>query len=92
LSRIADEIVQDAGEDLGELLARALETKMLISRSVFRRICHDQCITQSKLAEALEIAKLAEEKALGMSRPATEIADKYQQHFYNSVQSSNNQS
>lgn len=43
---------------------------------------------QAKLAEALEIAKLAEEKAMEMSELATEIANKYQQHLYESVQSS----
>lgn len=32
--QIASEIVQDAGENLGELLGRVLETKMLVSRAV----------------------------------------------------------
>ncbi|MDJ0713953.1 MAG: hypothetical protein QNJ54_07010 [Prochloraceae cyanobacterium] len=31
---VADEIIQEAGEDLGELLGRVLETKMLVSRAV----------------------------------------------------------
>ena len=31
---VASEIIQEAGEDLGELLGRVLETKMLVSRSV----------------------------------------------------------
>jgi hypothetical protein len=32
--QIADEVIQSAGEDLGELLGRVLETKMLVSRAV----------------------------------------------------------
>ncbi len=40
---------------------------------------------QAKLAEALELAKLAEEKARQMSELATEVANKYQQHLYDSV-------
>jgi predicted transcriptional regulator len=32
--QVADEVIQSAGEDLGELLGRVLETKMLISRAV----------------------------------------------------------
>jgi hypothetical protein len=43
---------------------------------------------QAKLAEALELAKLAEEKARQMSELATEVANKYQQHLYDSVSSS----
>ena len=31
---VADEIIQEAGEDLGALLGRVLETKMLVSRAV----------------------------------------------------------
>ena len=42
---------------------------------------------QAKLAEALEVALLAEEKASQMSELATEIANKYQQRLYESVQS-----
>ncbi len=42
---------------------------------------------QSKLAEALKVAKLAEEKASQMSELATEIANKYQDHLYESVKS-----
>jgi hypothetical protein len=42
---------------------------------------------QVKLAEALEVALLAEEKASQMSELATEIANKYQQCLYESVQS-----
>jgi hypothetical protein len=42
---------------------------------------------QAKLAEALELAKLAEEKGLEMSELATKIANKYQQRLYESVQS-----
>ena len=42
---------------------------------------------QEKLAKALEVAKLAEEKASQMSEFATEIANKYQQHLYKSIQS-----
>jgi hypothetical protein len=43
---------------------------------------------QAKLAQALEIAKIAEEKAMIMSDLATEIANKYHQHLSKSVQSS----
>jgi hypothetical protein len=42
---------------------------------------------QAKLAEALEVAKLAEEKASQMSELATEIANKYQQRLYELIQS-----
>lgn len=42
---------------------------------------------QAKLAEALELAKQAEEKARQMSELATEVANKYQQHLYESVNS-----
>ena len=42
---------------------------------------------QAKLAEALKVAQLAEEKASQMSELATEIANKYQQRLYDSVQS-----
>ncbi|MGK7930416.1 MAG: hypothetical protein AB4041_03130 [Microcystaceae cyanobacterium] len=42
---------------------------------------------QEKLAEALEVAKLAEEKASQMSEFATKIADKYQQYLYDSAES-----
>ncbi len=42
---------------------------------------------QAKLAEALKVAQLAEEKASQMSKLATEIANKYQQRLYESVQS-----
>ncbi len=31
---VRDEMIQEAGEDLGELLGRVLETKMLVSKSV----------------------------------------------------------
>lgn len=31
---IKSEVIQEAGEDLGELLGRAIETKMLVSRTV----------------------------------------------------------
>lgn len=41
---------------------------------------------QEKLAEALEVAELAEEKASQMSDLATKIADKYQQYLYDSTQ------
>ena len=34
LPYVTDEIIQEAGEDLGELLGRVLETKMLVSRAV----------------------------------------------------------
>ena len=47
---------------------------------------------QKKLAEALEVAKLAEEKAAQMSEFATEIANKYQQHLYESIQSASHPS
>jgi hypothetical protein len=43
---------------------------------------------QALLAEALELALQAEEKASQMSELATKIANKYQQHLYESVQSS----
>jgi hypothetical protein len=46
---------------------------------------------QAKLAEALELAKLAEEKARQMSELATEFANKYQQHLYDSVSSPSKQ-
>jgi hypothetical protein len=42
---------------------------------------------QAKLAEALELAKLAEEKARQMSELATSVANKYQQHLYESLNS-----
>ena len=42
---------------------------------------------QAKLAEALEVALLAEEKASQMSELATEIANKYQQRLYQSLKS-----
>ena len=42
---------------------------------------------QAELEEALEVAKLAEEKASEMSELATEIANKYLQRLYESVQS-----
>ncbi|MDJ0713954.1 MAG: hypothetical protein QNJ54_07015 [Prochloraceae cyanobacterium] len=42
---------------------------------------------QTKLAEALKVARLAEEKASQMSELATEIANKYQQRLYESVKS-----
>ena len=42
---------------------------------------------QAKLAEALKVARLAEDKASQMSELATEIANKYQQHLRESVQS-----
>jgi hypothetical protein len=46
---------------------------------------------QAKLAEALELAKLAEEKARQMSELATEVANKYQQHLYDLVNSASKQ-
>lgn len=39
-----------------------------------------------KLAEALKVAKLAEEKASQMSELATEMANKYQQYLYESIE------
>jgi hypothetical protein len=42
---------------------------------------------QAKLAEALELAKLAEEKGLEMSELATKIANNYQQRLFESAQS-----
>jgi hypothetical protein len=42
---------------------------------------------RAKLAEALAVAQLAEEKASQMSDLATEIANKYQQRLYKLVQS-----
>lgn len=39
-----------------------------------------------KLAEALKVAKLAEEKASQMSELATEMANKYQQCLYESIE------
>ena len=42
---------------------------------------------QTKLAEALKVARLAEEKASQMSELATEIANKYQQHLLESIKS-----
>ena len=42
---------------------------------------------QAKLAEALEVAKLAEKKSSQMSELATEIANKYQHHLRESGQS-----
>jgi hypothetical protein len=46
---------------------------------------------QARLAEALELAKLAEEKARQMSELATSVANKYQQHLYDSVNSPSRQ-
>jgi hypothetical protein len=43
---------------------------------------------QAKLVEALELAKLAEEKAQQMSELATDIANKYQKCLYDSIQHS----
>lgn len=43
---------------------------------------------QAKLAEALEIALLAEEKAKQMSELSTEIANKYQKRLYESISAS----
>lgn len=45
-------------------------------------------LQQTKLAEALEVALVAEEKASQMSELATEIANKYQQRLYEIAQSS----
>jgi hypothetical protein len=41
---------------------------------------------QAKLVEALELARMAEEKARQMSELATDIANKYQQRLYDSIQ------
>ncbi|WP_181243886.1 hypothetical protein [Chamaesiphon polymorphus] len=46
---------------------------------------------QAKLAEALELAKLAEEKARQMSELATSVANKYQQYLYDSANSPSKQ-
>ncbi|PSF38128.1 hypothetical protein C7H19_06565 [Aphanothece hegewaldii CCALA 016] len=43
-------------------------------------------LQQAKLAEALKVALLAEEKASQMSELATEIANKYQQYLYELAQ------
>lgn len=40
---------------------------------------------QAKLDEALEVAKLAEEKAKQISELSAHIVDKYQQHLYQQV-------
>ncbi len=42
---------------------------------------------QAKLAEALKLAQLAEEKASQMNELAAKIANKYQQRLYDWVQS-----
>lgn len=47
---------------------------------------------QATLLEALEVAKLAEEKASQMSELATAIANKYQQRLYQSAQATSKSS
>ena len=42
---------------------------------------------QAKLAEALKVAQLAEEKASQMNELAAKIANKYQQRLYDWVKS-----
>ncbi len=47
---------------------------------------------EGKLAEALKVAKLAEEKGSQMSELATEIANKYQQDLEESLRSASKSS
>lgn len=47
---------------------------------------------EAKLAEALEVAQLAEEKASQMSKLATQTANKYQQHLHKSIELSSKSS
>ena len=47
---------------------------------------------QAKLAEALKVAQLAEEKASQMSELTTEMANSYQQYLCKAVQSASKSS
>ena len=75
--------IQEAGEDLGTILGRVLETKIGIRRIITRffELAMKQLPDEKELLELLEMARIVEQQARETSELATEIAYKWQRRL-----------